>query len=171
MKINIRQATPADSNAILKYTKKILDETPYMISTSKEYSNSIEDEEFWTRQTYVDGGVIFLAFSGRSLVGLLSANRQRRIRKRHTCSFGISVKKSHHGKGIGSLLMNELISWAEKQPGLEKINLEVFSNNLIARRLYQKLGFREEGRLLKEIKYSDGTYADLITMGMFLRKE
>ncbi|MFY4775439.1 GNAT family N-acetyltransferase [Metabacillus sp. RGM 3146] len=171
MKISIRQATPADSYAILKYTKKILDETPYMISTSKEYLNSIEDEEFWTRQTYEDGGIILLAFSGRSLVGLLSVNRHRRIRKRHTCSFGISVKKSHHGKGIGSLLMNEMISWAEKQPGLEKINLEVFSNNIIARRLYQKLGFREEGRLLKDIKYVDGTYADLINMGMFLKKD
>lgn len=165
MKISIRQATAADSYAILKYTKKILDETPYMISTSKEYVNSVEDEEFWTRQTYEDGGIIFLAYSGRTLVGMLTANRQRRLRKRHTCTFGISVKKSHHGKGIGKLLMNELIVWAEQQPGLEKINLEVFSNNLIARRLYQKLGFREEGRLLKEIKYTDGTYADVILMG------
>ncbi|MGD6817406.1 N-acetyltransferase family protein [Metabacillus sp. 84] len=168
MKTTIRLATQADAYKMTRYIKKILGETPYMISEASEYEPSIEDEEYWIKQTYQDGGMILLAFSGRSLVGMLNVNRQKRNRRNHVCSFGISVTKNHQGSGIGKELMRRMIDWCKNERGLEKITLEVFSNNDIAIQLYEKLGFIEEGRMQKEIRYETGEYADMITMALFL---
>ncbi len=71
-------------------------------------------------------------------------------------------------RGLGTLLLNRLIAWAKEVPQLEKINLRVISNNPRAMGLYRKLGFLEEGRRIREIKYSDGSYADEILMGKLL---
>jgi RimJ/RimL family protein N-acetyltransferase len=61
-----------------------------------------------------------------------------------------------------------VIAWAKEVPQLENINLRVISNNLRAMGLYRKLGFLAEGRRVREIKYSDGSYADEILMGNLL---
>ncbi|MBS2970298.1 GNAT family N-acetyltransferase [Metabacillus sp. KIGAM252] len=168
MRTMIRFATQADAFKMTRYIKKILGETPYMISEAGEYHPSIEDEEYWIKQTYQDGGMILLAFSGRSLIGMLSVNRHKRNRRNHVCSFGISVKNSFQGHGIGKELMRRMIEWCKGEQGLEKITLEVFSNNHKAIQLYKTLGFKEEGRMRSEIRYADGVYADMITMALFL---
>ncbi|WP_164462242.1 GNAT family protein [Bacillus sp. FJAT-42376] len=170
MRTTIRFATMADAYKMTRYIKRILGETPYMISEASEYHPSIEDEEYWLNQTYQDGGMILLAFSGRSLIGMLSVNRHKRNRRNHVCSFGISVSKSFQGRGLGKELMRRMIEWCRSEPGLEKITLEVFSNNHHAIQLYEKLGFHEEGRLRNEIRYPNGQYADMITMALFLHR-
>ncbi|WP_250159645.1 GNAT family N-acetyltransferase [Bacillus toyonensis] len=48
--------------------------------------------------------------------------------------------------GIGSKLLSHFIEWAKEQEGLEKICMDVFSNNERAINLYKRLGFKEEGR-------------------------
>ena len=47
---------------------------------------------------------------------------------------------------------------------IEKVFLNVFSTNKRAIKLYEKLGFVEEGRHLKAIKQLTGEYIDLIQM-------
>jgi ribosomal protein S18 acetylase RimI-like enzyme len=51
---------------------------------------------------------------------------------------------------------------------VEKVVLKVSSNNTKAVKLYQSLGFVEEGRMTKEIKLEDGTYVDTIVMAQFV---
>ncbi|MTH55647.1 GNAT family N-acetyltransferase [Bacillus mangrovi] len=171
MRTIIRFAAEADAYKLSSHIKKTLNETPFMISEGHEYRPSLENEEYWIRQTYKDGGMILLAFSGKSLVGMLSVSRHVRIRRSHVCSFGISVIKSQHGKGIGGQLMRTMMEWCTSQQGLEKITLEVFSNNKKAIQLYEQMGFKEEGRMRNEIRYRDGTYADMITMAFFIKRK
>ena len=57
----------------------------------------------------------------------------------------LSVKKSERGKGIGNLLMKDMISVA-KIRNLQSLTLEVNENNEIAINLYKKFGFEVEGR-------------------------
>lgn len=56
----------------------------------------------------------------------------------------IVVKKSFRNKGIGSFLLDNLISFA-KNLHLNIITLEVSENNPIAISLYKKFGFEELG--------------------------
>ena len=66
--------------------------------------------------------------------------------------------------GIGALLIQALLGWAEIHPTLEKVGLAVFATNLRAIFLYKKLGFLEEGRRHKEIKFGPNEYVDDILM-------
>lgn len=84
----------------------------------------------------------------------------------HIVRLTIVIHPSFDGQGIGMLLMDRFIKWAKETDGIEKIELLVRATNERAIHLYTKLGFREEGRLLKRIKISDGKYIDDISMGL-----
>ncbi|MGG0509418.1 GNAT family protein [Priestia megaterium] len=58
------------------------------------------------------------------------------------------------------------MEWSKEQKGLGKINLDVFSNNKRAIHLYKKLGFKEEGKQINQIKLKDGSHADIIFMAL-----
>ena len=53
--------------------------------------------------------------------------------------------------------------------GLERIELEVFASNTVAKKLCEKFGFHEEGRKRKARKL-DGVYDDIVLFGL-LREE
>jgi RimJ/RimL family protein N-acetyltransferase len=46
--------------------------------------------------------------------------------------------------------------------------LQVFANNTDAIALYKKFGFVEEGRKVKEIKFCEDRYDDVILMAKFI---
>lgn len=50
------------------------------------------------------------------------------------------VKEEYHNRGIGSIILDYLIDYAEKL-GYEEISLGVDTDNLNARHLYEKKGF------------------------------
>ena len=94
----------------------------------------------------------------------LAANSNARKKLLHTVEFGMSVLRELRNKGIGGLLLKELINWADKNPLIEKITLQVFLNNERAIYLYKKSGFQEEGRLIKAIKLDNNKYVDNVLM-------
>ncbi|WP_328043105.1 GNAT family N-acetyltransferase [Neobacillus mesonae] len=65
---------------------------------------------------------------------------------------------------MGKLLIKELLNWAEHNPLIEKVSLGVLSTNQRAIELYKSMGFVEEGRKIKEVKFSDDLYVDDILM-------
>lgn len=80
---------------------------------------------------------------------------------------GIAIgKEDFLGKGYGRDALNVLIKLGFHQLNLNKIYLRVFSNNLRGIRCYQKLGFKEVGRL-KQHRYSEGQWQDEIIMEVF----
>ena len=56
----------------------------------------------------------------------------------------VVTKKEYRNQGIGFLLLSHLLRQGEKM-GVEAFTLEVRVSNLEAIRLYEKLGFKEEG--------------------------
>lgn len=56
----------------------------------------------------------------------------------------IAVKKSHRGRGIGELLLSNLIDEFAKE-SIASITLEVRVSNVPAQNLYKKLGFLSAG--------------------------
>lgn len=52
------------------------------------------------------------------------------------------VKAEQRGKGIISLLLEELINWSQSK-GINEIRLEVYSDNESALRAYEKAGFKK----------------------------
>ena len=86
---------------------------------------------------------------------------------RHVGELGMSVVKAYWGQGVGSLLLDTLLSWARQTDIVRKINLRVRSDNGRAVALYERKGFVVEGTLTKEM-FVDGEYYDLLAMGRSL---
>ena len=85
------------------------------------------------------------------------------LRRRHVMNLGISVAPEAQGQGVGQALMAALCDWADRWGQVLRIELTVFVDNPRAIALYQRHGFRQEGR---HVGYAlrDGTYVDVLTM-------
>ena len=91
----------------------------------------------------------FGAFVNDELIGVI------------TCDFnqfdadieGVVVKKEYRRQGVGALLIKELEK-ALTQKNIEKIFLEVRKGNIVAQKLYQKMGFNTISQ--RKEYYSDG---------------
>ncbi len=55
----------------------------------------------------------------------------------------IAVDSAFEGQGVGRILLDKAEEWAREQ-GCSLLTLYVFSNNSRARKVYEKLGFKEE---------------------------
>ena len=87
--------------------------------------------------------------------------------KNRNCTIGIMIgNKNYWGKGYGYDALSILIKFIFEECNMEKIKLSVFSLNPRALACYKKLGFKEEGRLKKEI-FREGKYHDEILMALF----
>ena len=85
----------------------------------------------------------------------------------HVQRLTIVVHPGFERQGVGCALMKDLVDWATANPAVGKIELLVRASNEAAISLYRKFGFVEEGRLVKRLKFDDGTYLDDIAMGWF----
>ena len=144
-------------------------ESPYFVIEPDEFDLTEEQEGKWV-QDHLDGTgkLVLIAEISNEVIGCLSFENGSRRRITHRGSFGISVREKLRGQGIGTALLQALIVWAEANPLIEKIGLAVFVNNVDAIRLYQRLGFVEEGRRPREMKMGPGQYADDLLMYRFV---
>ena len=82
----------------------------------------------------------------------------------HTGYLGIGVSKEKRGKGLGESLMRALLKLA-KRADLKIVFLDAFATNKAAIGLYEKLGFKEIGRIPKGL-LRQGNYIDLVRMAV-----
>ena len=80
-------------------------------------------------------------------------------RNRGNINLGIALAKKWRGKGVGHLLLTELIEQSEQKWHPKNIYLQVVSANTTAHRVYESLGFRIIARLPNWFEY-DKKYLD-----------
>lgn len=73
------------------------------------------------------------------------------------------------GKGIGTAATLQMLRHGFLDLNLQRIYLSVLASNAAALRVYEKAGFREEGRA-REAAYKNGRYEDTVLMAL-LRTE
>lgn len=101
------------------------------------------------------------------VVGLLSFCRYAKIEYRHCGDFGMALLPEYWQRGIGSLLLDKLETWCNRQSNIVKIELSVWGNNNRAIHLYTRHGYEQEGCRKGSI-IRDGNSIDLVLMGKFL---
>ncbi|MBK7844129.1 MAG: GNAT family N-acetyltransferase [Bdellovibrionales bacterium] len=167
--IIVRSATKQDAPAILDLSKGVIGEEVYQLTSGAEFKMTIDAEEKWIESHLSNPNhIILVAEMNSKIVGLLDFSNGHRHRIAHTGEFGMSVEKSVRDQGIGSLLLQVLIEWATQNKTIEKIGLNVHSNNERAIALYKKMGFEIEGVRKRDLKYGDGQYIDTTVMGRFV---
>ena len=89
-----------------------------------------------------------------------------RLRNGHYGSLGIVIRDEFQGMGIGSKLMDYLITLARRE-GLRKIRLTVLADNYRAIKFYEKFGF-EKTKFIREGDIYRGKKYDCVEMWLDL---
>jgi RimJ/RimL family protein N-acetyltransferase len=167
--VNLRCASARDSESLLHMIHEVLSEQVFTLSEPEELALSPKQEAEWIEKMNSNPNhLLIIAEIDGKIVGNLDFTNGHRKRIAHTGDFGMSVAKEYREQGIGKLLLQALIAWAKAHPLIEKISLKVHANNPRAIHVYEKLGFKEEGRLARDLKYSDSEYVDTVVMGLLL---
>jgi ribosomal protein S18 acetylase RimI-like enzyme len=108
----------------------------------------------------------YVAVAGSTVVGWIDVLPRKSEPFRHCGVLGMGVSKEYRGIGIGKRLMDAALAHV-KRIGLERVELEVYSSNLPAIRLYEGYGFKREGVKVRACKL-DGVYDDVVEMALFV---
>ncbi len=84
----------------------------------------------------------------------------------HVGRLGMGVRFEWRRQGIGRRMLDACLSLARKA-GIEKVELEVFSDNVGAIRLYDSFGFSQEGLKVRGRKL-ENQYQDVKLMALWL---
>jgi ribosomal protein S18 acetylase RimI-like enzyme len=84
----------------------------------------------------------------------------------HVGALGMGVRREWRRHGVGRRLLEECLALA-RAAQLEKIELEVFTDNEGAIRLYESHGFTREGVKIRARKL-EGRYQDVLLMALWL---
>ncbi len=168
--VKIRTALPAEAGDLLKHVYALFAEPEYVLSTLEDFHNTEEQEAAWLQKNLDEPSkLVIVAESKGHIIGMLNFRNGERKRIAHLGEFGMSVDKAWRDRGVGRALLSTLIEWATEHPVIEKVCLDVFATNGRAIALYESLGFREEGRMKREIKMGPGEYVDTLRMAVFVK--
>ena len=99
------------------------------------------------------------------LIGYFMLNDINLINK--NAFLGIVIgEKQFQGLGLGKEIIKLGTDYGINCLGLEKISLDVVSENIAAIKLYKKINFKNEG-LFKKHYFFNGNYFDMIRMAIF----
>jgi len=168
----IRPRQLEDAPAVMAYMDAIFADDRYFMTTAAE-AQEWKTAELINKRTAElienPNGLLLVTVENGRILSTSDIEGGTKIRNRHVGKVGISVLPEYSGNGLGTAIMQIMIDWAAAHPVIEKLALGVWEKNTPAIRLYEKMGFVEEGRKVREVKYADGTYDDLICMYRFVK--
>ena len=132
-----------------------------------ERKPEILEEVDWFSELYKSflGGnaVVSVAEVDGKVVGMCEVRRKSRQPESHRGVLGIAVLAGFRGRGTGSGLLSQTLLKCKGR--FEIVELEVFSHNLAAKRLYERFGFKHIARIPRAVKRGDGYIdADLMQL-------
>ncbi|WP_406445264.1 GNAT family N-acetyltransferase [Streptomyces sp. NBC_01613] len=86
-----------------------------------------------------------------------------------SCNFRTLIGPRGRDRGIGTEATRLIVGYGFEQLGLHRIGLDVYGDNIRARRVYEKVGFVVEG-VRREAQSRDGEWVDEVLMGILDRE-
>lgn len=162
----VREAVADDAENLREFLAELFAERlPVMFR--KDRPPTIEEERAVIEDFRSSPRSVFLvAVAGQKVVGALDFRGNTRDQRRHLGALGISVAKSWRRRGVATMLIHHLETWARAND-FRRMELEVFENNPGAIKLYEKRGFVIEGRRKAAVEV-DGTFIDAIGMAKLI---
>lgn len=142
---------------------RVARERKYLAST-EGFSREATAE--FVRSILAGDGVAFVAVDDERVVGWCDITRTRYEGQQHCGRLGMGLLPPYRGRGLGRSLLDATLG-AAADIGLSRVELEVFASNTAARRLYDKLGFVEEG-VKRRARIIDGVVDDIVCMAIFV---
>ena len=151
MAVKVRELKLSDNDKLTDYYFRFYDEVkddPQFGLTLFDKRPSRLEEMSWFvgfQKACAQGDAIGLvAVADGEIVGFCEVERRKpKSPVSHRGDLGISVRKEYRGRGIGDLLLKEMIRKCRGR--FEILELEVFVGNHVAKHLYEKFGFKAYG--------------------------
>jgi RimJ/RimL family protein N-acetyltransferase len=90
--------------------------------------------------------------------------RQLNDRNR-SANLGIWIAKPYWDRGFGTDAVRTLCRFGFRHMNLQRVDLQVYADNVRGRRAYEKVGFKLEGTL-RRAQFVGGRYVDALVMGL-----
>lgn len=158
----IRRATPEDYVAF----HRILSDPQVIWGTLQlPYSSP----ELWRKRLAepLEGMYYLLACVDEEVVGEITLQTfPQRARRKHVGDVFMAVRDAWQGRGVGSALMQAAVDLSDNWLNLLRLELEVYTDNEPAVRLYKKFGFEIEATS-REFGFRAGRLVDTYAMARF----
>jgi RimJ/RimL family protein N-acetyltransferase len=83
----------------------------------------------------------------------------------HNCTFRTLIGPAGRGRGLGTEATRLIVGYGFERIGLHRIQLDVYTDNHRACRVYEKVGFTAEG-VRREVQLREGTWRDELVMSI-----
>lgn len=169
--VTLRSVVDGDAPRLLEYLDAVRREAPYILYCEHDTLPTLEQEQAWVRGHLGADALVLVAESDGSIIAAADISRASRHKIRHRADLGIGIREPWRGVGLGRMLMDRLIAWARRHEGIALVRLSVYSDNAVARRLYERCGFVVEGVGTRAIRQPDGRFMDEVQMALWLGDE
>ncbi len=173
-RVVLRNARVEDSEVLIEYLKTTAGESRNLLNEPEEVTITLQKEEGFIagkieeeRELMLIGEIIDEDGNARHVGNCSLMSMGNKLRVRHRCGIAIALYKEFCGLGIGKQMMEEVLRVA-KGCGYEQAELEVVTTNIPAIKMYESVGFEIYGERKNDMKYKDGTYADMYLMSKAL---
>ncbi|HZF62269.1 MAG TPA: GNAT family protein [Desulfovibrio sp.] len=160
----LRSARIEDSEPYYEQNYNPLDRELIRMTGCKESFTKVEVTSFFSKSIDAADRYLFLIISGDSIIGeCVVSEIDPVLRSAH---FRIAIlQNAYRGRGIGTWAVQSICSFVFDELKMHRLELNVFSYNTQAQRVYEKSGFKTEGIRRDAIMFN-GKYADDILMAM-----
>jgi len=163
-KVRIRLMTPDDTDLIVKWRNngRVRNNFIYRGPFTREV------HENWIRTKIETGQVVqFIIESIEDNKPIGSVYLRDINREAGKAEYGVFIGEDDAvGRGFGTEAAKLALTYAFRDLNLHKVYLRVIADNSVARKSYEKVGFKEEG-IFKDDVLLDGEYKDVVFMAIF----
>lgn len=134
---------------IIRYDNSYLNDVKQLLSveevdprTGESYNLELFRNKYFTSFLRVESGEVVATISVSVRLYVLEINH-------------LFVCEKHRGKGVATKLVRKAIRYAEDE-GCESVVVNTAENNVVAQKLYEKLGFEQAGKVFDY--FNNGLY-------------
>ncbi len=156
--MTIRKAERKDIEALLEiYNHEVV----HGVSTLDINPRTLDQWIVWFENHNIKNHPLIIAEENGEVTGYatLSTYREKEAYS-STVELSIYVHPLHRGKGIGSVLMSEIIAMAKADETVHTVVSVITSGNAASERLHEKFGFTFSGAI-REVGIKFGKYLDI----------
>ena len=165
----IREAEVEDAAELVAFLNRVSLETDFTsLDRNGILMTDTEMELFLDKQAHSENQITLLALLNDEIAGLVNITADQRKRVRHIGDLFIVIGQKYWNNGLGSLLLEEVVEWAQASGILRRLQLTVQTRNQAAVHLYQKHGFVIEGRQERGAYIGEGEFIDVYLMGRLI---
>ncbi len=160
VEISFRLMEPADREKILAFARALPDHDLLFLRTDVTDPKVVDE---WIENLKRGRTITVLAENGDELLGYTSLHHNQVLWTRHVGEIRVLLKPDLRGFGLGKIMANEVFAIA-KDMGLQKVMVQMTTDQRGARGMVESLGFRPEALLADFVMGRDGRTYDLLIM-------